>query len=96
MWDREIRAMVSSHAIIAASVLLATVAPAALVPGFSVFGTHLLWLSSVSASVTAASVAVFWLLGLAPPTKKHTLAHKVLPGVVQVRENPSGSGGGPG
>lgn len=78
MWDREIRAMVSTHAIIAASVLMATIVPVILVPGFSVYGTHLLWLYSVSGTVTAVSVAVFWLLGIAHPTKKHSLGYKVL------------------
>lgn len=79
MWDHEIRAMASTHAIIAASVFMATVLPAVLVPGFSVYGTHLLWLYSASGAVTAVSVAVFWLLGITPPTKKHTLGYKVLP-----------------
>lgn len=78
MWDHEIRAMASTHAIIAASVFMATVLPAVLLPGFSVYGTHLLWLYSVSAAVTAVSVAVFWLLGITPPAKKHTLGYKVL------------------
>lgn len=78
MWDREIRAMVSAHAIIAASVFMATVVPVIFLPGFSVYGTHLLWLYSVSAAVTVVSVAVFWLLGIAHPTRKHTLGYKVL------------------
>ncbi|MEQ2202020.1 hypothetical protein XENOCAPTIV_022424 [Xenoophorus captivus] len=39
--------MASTHAIIAASVFMATVLPAVLVPGFSVYGTHLLWLYSL-------------------------------------------------
>lgn len=77
MWDREIRAMVSSHAIMAASVFMATVVPVIFLPGFSVYGTHLLWLYSVSAAVTVVSVAVFWLLGIAQPTKKHSLGYKV-------------------
>lgn len=77
MWDHEIRAMASTHAIIAASVFMATVLPAVLVPGFSVYGTHLLWLYSVSAAVTAVSVAVFWLLGITPSAKKHTLGYKL-------------------
>lgn len=77
MWDHEIKAMASSHSIIAASVFMATVLPAVLVPGFSVYGTHLLWLYSVSAAVAAVSVSVFWLLGISPPTKKHTLGYKV-------------------
>ncbi|KAG7228079.1 hypothetical protein INR49_005701 [Caranx melampygus] len=77
MWDHEIRAMASTHAIIAASVFMATVLPAVFVPGFSVYGTHLLWLYSVSGTVTAVSVAVFWLLGITPPTKKHTLGYKL-------------------
>lgn len=78
MWDHEIRAMASTHAIIDASVFMATVLPAVFVPGFSVYGTHLLWLYSVSAAVTAVSVAAFWLLGVTPPAKKHTLGYKVL------------------
>lgn len=78
MWDHEIRAMASTHAIIDASVFMATVLPAVFVPGFSVYGTHLLWLYSVSAAVTAVSVAAFWLLGVTPPTRKHTLGYKVL------------------
>lgn len=77
MWDHEIRAMASSHVIIAASVLMATVIPAVALPGFSVYGTHLVWLYLVSGAVTAVSVAVFWLLGITPPTKKHTLGYKV-------------------
>lgn len=80
MWDHEIRAMASTHAIIAASVFMATVLPAVFVSGFSVYGTHLLWLYSVSGAVTAVSVAVFWLLGITPPAKKHSLGYKVLPG----------------
>lgn len=80
MWDHEIRAMASTHAIIAASVFMATVLPAVFVSGFSVYGTHLLWLYSVSGAVTAVSVAVFWLLGVTPPAKKHSLGYKVLPG----------------
>lgn len=77
MWDREIRAMVSTHAIIAASVFMATIVPVLLVPGFSVYGTHLLWLYSVSGTITAVTVVVFWLLGVAHPTKKHSLGYKV-------------------
>lgn len=77
MWDHEIRAMASTHAIIAAWVFMATVLPAVFVPGFSVYGTHLLWLYAVSGVVTAVSVAVFWLLGITPPTKKHSLGYKV-------------------
>lgn len=78
MWDHEIRAMVSCHAIIAASVFMSTVLPAVCIQGFSVYGTHLLWLYSVSSAVTGVSVAVFWMLGITPPTKKHTLGYKVL------------------
>lgn len=85
MWDREIRAMASTHAIIAASVLMATIVPVILLPGFSVYGTHLLWLYSVSGTITAVSVAVFWLLGIAHPTKKHTLGYKVLNAMAHVR-----------
>lgn len=77
MWDHEIRAMASTHAIIAASVFMATVLPAVFVPRFSVYGTHLLWLYLVSAAVAAVSVSVFWLLGISPPTKRHTLGYKV-------------------
>lgn len=77
MWDHEIRAMASSHAIIAASVFMATVVPVLLVPGFSVYGTHLLWLYSVSGTVTAVNVSVFWLLGISQPTKKHSVGYKV-------------------
>ncbi|XP_072312859.1 phosphatidylinositol-glycan biosynthesis class F protein [Eucyclogobius newberryi] len=77
MWDQEIRAMGSCHAILAASVLLATVLPAALVPGFSVYGTHLRWIYAVSSAVTGVSAAVFWLLGVTPPAKKHTVGHKL-------------------
>lgn len=77
MWDHEIRAMASAHAIIASSVFMATVLPAVFVPGFSVYGTHLLWLYSVSGAIAAVSVAVFWLLGVTPHTKKHTLGYKV-------------------
>lgn len=77
MWDHEIRAMASTHAIIAASMLMATVVPAALVPGFSVYGTHMLWIYSVSGAVAAVTVAIFWLLGISPPTRKHTLGYKV-------------------
>lgn len=78
MWDREIRAMGSCHALLAGSVLLATVLLAVTVPGFSVYGTHLLWLYSVSAAVSGVSAAVFWLLGVTPrPSKKHTVGHKL-------------------
>lgn len=77
MWDREIRAMVSTHAIMAASVFMATVVPVIFLPGFSVYGTHLSWLYSVSAGVSGVSVGVFWLLGLAQPTKKLSLGSKV-------------------
>ncbi|XP_035469178.2 phosphatidylinositol-glycan biosynthesis class F protein isoform X1 [Scophthalmus maximus] len=77
MWDHEIKAMASAHAIIAAAVFMATVLPGAVVRGFSVCGTHLLWLYSVSGAVAAVSVAVFWLLGITRPTKKHTLGYKL-------------------
>ena len=86
MWDHEIRAMASTHAIIAASVFMATVLPAVFVRGFSVYGTHLLWIYSVSGAVTAVSVAVFWLLGITPPTKKHTPGYKVTEGSVAVAD----------
>lgn len=79
MWDHEIKAMASTHAIIAASVFMATVLPAAFVESFSVYGTHLVWIYAVSFVVTVVSVAVFWLLGVTPPTKKHTLGYKVSP-----------------
>uniref|UniRef100_A0AAZ3QME0 Phosphatidylinositol-glycan biosynthesis class F protein n=1 Tax=Oncorhynchus tshawytscha TaxID=74940 RepID=A0AAZ3QME0_ONCTS len=51
MWDEEIRHMASSHAIMASGVFMATVVPAVLVPGFSVYGTHLLWQYSVAGVV---------------------------------------------
>uniref|UniRef100_A0AAQ4S459 Phosphatidylinositol glycan anchor biosynthesis, class F n=1 Tax=Gasterosteus aculeatus aculeatus TaxID=481459 RepID=A0AAQ4S459_GASAC len=85
MWDHEIRAMASTHAIIAASVFMATVVPAALVRGFSVYGTHLPWLYAVSGAVAAVSVAAFWLLGISPPTKKHTLGYKICLGDILPR-----------
>uniref|UniRef100_A0A668B016 Phosphatidylinositol glycan anchor biosynthesis, class F n=1 Tax=Myripristis murdjan TaxID=586833 RepID=A0A668B016_9TELE len=77
MWDHEIKAMASSHALIASSLFLATVVPAVLVQGFSVYGTHLLWLYSVSGTVSLVNISVFWLLGVSPPTKKHSLGYKV-------------------
>ncbi|XP_056153528.1 phosphatidylinositol-glycan biosynthesis class F protein [Lampris incognitus] len=77
MWDHEIRAMASSHAIIASSVLMATVLPAVAVQDFSVYGTHLLWLYLVAGTVSLVNIAVFWLLGIGPPTKKHTLGSKL-------------------
>ncbi|XP_028809880.1 phosphatidylinositol-glycan biosynthesis class F protein-like [Denticeps clupeoides] len=77
MWDSEIRAMASAHAIIASSVFMATVVPAVLVENFSVYRTHLVWLYSVCGAVAAVNVAVFGLLGVSPPAKKHTLHHKV-------------------
>ena len=77
MWDHEIRAMASSHAIVASSVFMATVLPAVLVQGFSVYGTHLLWLYSVAGAVAVVNIAVFWLLGVSQPSKKHTLTYKV-------------------
>ncbi|KAM3859724.1 phosphatidylinositol-glycan biosynthesis class F protein [Diretmus argenteus] len=77
MWDHEIRAMASSHAIIASSVFMATVLPTVLVQGFSLYGTHLLWLYWVSGAVTVVNIAVFWLLGISPPTKKHSLGYKL-------------------
>lgn len=78
MWDREIRAMVSAHAVTAASVLVGTVAPVLLLPGFSVYGTHLAWLCSVSGAVGAVTVVVFWILGVAPAPRRHGVGHKVL------------------
>lgn len=77
MWDHEIRAMASSNAIIASSVFMATVLPAVLVQGFSVYGTHLLWLYSVAGAVSVVNIAVFWLLGISQPTKKHSLSYKM-------------------
>ncbi|XP_077482070.1 phosphatidylinositol-glycan biosynthesis class F protein [Stigmatopora argus] len=77
MWDHEIRAMVSAHAITASSVLVATVALAVLVPGFSLYGTHLLWIYSVSGAVATVTVAIFWLLGISLPTRKHSLGYKL-------------------
>lgn len=77
MWDHEIRAMVSTHALIAASMFMATVLPAVFVLSFSVYGTHLLWLYCTSGAVNAVSVVVFWLLGVTPSTKKNTLGYKV-------------------
>ena len=77
MWDHEIKAMASSHAIIASSVFMATVLPAVFIQGFSVYGTHLLWLYSVTGSVSVVNIAVFWLLGISQPTKKNTLGYKV-------------------
>lgn len=77
MWDHEIRAMVSTHALIAASMFMATVLPAVFVEGFSVYRTHLLWLYCASGAVNVVSVVVFWLLGVTPSTKKHTLGYKV-------------------
>lgn len=87
MWDREIRAMVSTHAIMAASVFMATVGPAIFLPGFSVYGTHLSWLYSVSAAVTVVSVAAFWLLGVGQPTRKHSLGYKVRLFRMYIRDN---------
>ncbi|XP_054454653.1 phosphatidylinositol-glycan biosynthesis class F protein [Anoplopoma fimbria] len=77
MWDREIRAMAASHAVTAAALFMATVLPAALVRGFSVYGTHLLWLYAASGAVSAASVAVYWLLGVTPSAKRHSVGYKL-------------------
>ncbi|KAK6301882.1 hypothetical protein J4Q44_G00279350 [Coregonus suidteri] len=77
MWDQEIRHMASSHAIMASGVFMATVVPAVLVPGFSVYGTHLLWQYSVAGVVAVVNITLFWLLGVSPPTKKHTITYKV-------------------
>ncbi|XP_024002695.2 phosphatidylinositol-glycan biosynthesis class F protein isoform X2 [Salvelinus sp. IW2-2015] len=77
MWDQEIRQMASSHAIMASGVFMATVVPAVLVPGFSVYGTHLLWLYSVAGAVAVVNITLFWLLGVSSPTKKHTITYKV-------------------
>lgn len=69
--------MASSHAIMASGVFMATVVPAVLVPGFSVYGTHLLWQYSVAGVVAVVNISLFWLLGVSPPTKKHTITYKV-------------------
>lgn len=69
--------MASSHAIMASGVFMATVVPAVLVPGFSVYGTHLLWLYSVAGAVAVVNITLFWLLGVSSPTKKHTITYKV-------------------
>ncbi len=77
MWDVEIRGMASAHAIIASSIFMATVMPAVLVENFSVYGTHMVWLYCVAGSVAVVNIAVFWLLGISPPTKKNTVSYKV-------------------
>lgn len=77
MWEVEIRGMASAHALLAGSVLMGSLMPALTVENFSVYGTHLVWLYSVSGCVAVLNVAVFWLLGLNPPTKKNTMSHKV-------------------
>ncbi|KAG7462664.1 hypothetical protein MATL_G00187120 [Megalops atlanticus] len=77
MRDLEIKGMVSAHAIIASSIFVATVMPLFFVDNFSIYGTHLTWLYSVSGSVSVVNITVFWLLGISPPTKKHTLSYKV-------------------
>ncbi|XP_016355428.1 phosphatidylinositol-glycan biosynthesis class F protein-like [Sinocyclocheilus anshuiensis] len=77
MWDVEIRGMASAHAIIASSIFMATVMPAVFVENFSVYGTHMVWLYCVAGSVAVVNIAVFWLLGISPPTKKNTLSYKI-------------------
>lgn len=77
MWDTEIRGMASAHAIIASSIFMATIMPAILLEKFSVYGMHLVWLYSVAGCVAVVNIAVFWLLGISPPTKRHTLSYKV-------------------
>lgn len=77
MWDVEIRGMTSAHALIAGSMLMGTLIPAFTVDKFSVYGTHLVWLYSVAGSVAVVNIFVYWLLGVCPPTKKHTLGYKV-------------------
>lgn len=77
MWDVEIRGMASAHAIIASSIFMATVMPAVFLENFSVYGTHMVWLYCVAGSVAVVTIAVFWLLGISPPTKKNTLSYKV-------------------
>lgn len=69
--------MASAHALLASSVLVGSLMPAITVENFSVYGTHLVWLYSVSGCVAVVNIAVFWLLGISPPTKKHTLSYKV-------------------
>uniref|UniRef100_A0A673LQC5 Phosphatidylinositol-glycan biosynthesis class F protein-like n=1 Tax=Sinocyclocheilus rhinocerous TaxID=307959 RepID=A0A673LQC5_9TELE len=77
MWDVEIRGMASAHAIVASSIFMATVMPAVFVENFSVYGTHMVWLHCVAGSVAVVNIAVFWLLGISPQTKKNTLSYKV-------------------
>ncbi|XP_076855821.1 phosphatidylinositol-glycan biosynthesis class F protein [Brachyhypopomus gauderio] len=77
MWEVEIRGMGSAHALIAASIFMATVVPVVFVDNFSVCGTHLVWLYSVAGSVAVVNITVFWLLGISPPTKKNTLGYKL-------------------
>ncbi|XP_066553284.1 phosphatidylinositol-glycan biosynthesis class F protein isoform X1 [Amia ocellicauda] len=77
MKDIEVKGMISAHAIIAAAVLLATLLPVLLVQGFSVYGTHLLWLYSVCGAVASVNITIYWLLGVSPPSKKNTLSSKL-------------------
>ncbi|XP_062858978.1 phosphatidylinositol-glycan biosynthesis class F protein [Trichomycterus rosablanca] len=77
MWDVEIRGMASAHALIAGSMLMGTLIPTLTVEKFSVYGTHLVWLYSVAGSVAVVNILVYWLLGVSPPTKKHTLSYKL-------------------
>lgn len=72
-----IKGMVSAHAIIASSIFIATLMPHFFAEKYSVIGTHLVWLYSVSGSVAVVNITIFWLLGISPPPKKHTLSYKV-------------------
>ncbi|KAJ8248303.1 hypothetical protein GJAV_G00240570 [Gymnothorax javanicus] len=72
-----IKGMVSAHVLIASSIFIATLMPHFLVEKYSVYGTHLVWLYSVSGSVAIVNITIFWLLGISPPTKKISLSYKV-------------------
>ncbi|KAG7259788.1 hypothetical protein CRUP_021673 [Coryphaenoides rupestris] len=65
MWDHEIKAMASAHAVMASSVCAATVLPAVVVRGFSVYSAHLLWLYAVSGAVAAATATALETFSLA-------------------------------
>ncbi|XP_028676743.2 phosphatidylinositol-glycan biosynthesis class F protein [Erpetoichthys calabaricus] len=77
MKDIEIKGMVSAHAIIAITILLATLAPTLFVDNYSVYGTHLVWLYSCCSAVAAVNIALYALLGVSPTPKRHTLSYKV-------------------
>ncbi|TSK14860.1 Phosphatidylinositol-glycan biosynthesis class F protein [Bagarius yarrelli] len=77
MWEVELRGMASAHALLAGSVLVGSLIPALTVENFSVFGTHLAWLYSVSGCVAIVNIAVFWLLVISPPTKRNSLSYKL-------------------